>query len=174
MARAAETAIAAAGLAPERRRRATKIVGWYRPGSPEDRHVALKKVAAAAHRLPTWPTLAQHTPVGVVDHADLYGLAELPEHLDDVEHLGVNAILAGRIRCVIGTELILDPNTNSPSTSRDNNHVSRGLLIDRQMLAGWPITPAAGPPGVDPVGYRTRSIRARVSQHADATHPALF
>lgn len=68
--RAAETAIATAGLAPERRRRATKIAGWHTRGNPEDRRAALEKVAAAAQRLPNWPTLAERTPVAVVDHAD--------------------------------------------------------------------------------------------------------
>ncbi|MGH3996792.1 MAG: DUF2797 domain-containing protein [Pseudonocardiaceae bacterium] len=178
--RAAETAIAAAGLAPERRRRSTKVAGWHTHSTPEDRRAALEKVAAAAHRLPTWPTHAQHTPVEVVDHAALYDLAELPKRLDDVDHLGVNATLAGRIRSVIGTELVLDPYTNSPSanspganSSGTNSSGTRGLLVSGRMLAGWPITPATGLPGAGPIGYRTRPVRATAAQAGDAT-PALF
>ena len=168
-----ETAIAAAGLAPERRRRAQKIAGWYTQGSFEDRRAALEKVAAAAHRLPTWPTLAEHTPVEVVDHADLYGLTEVPDHLDDVAQLDVNATLAGRIRSVIGTELILEPALEESTNSQG----TRGLLLSGRMLAGRPIALATGLPGTrgeDPVGYRTRPIQGPAGQDADATHPALF
>ena len=164
--RAAETAIADAGLAPERRRRATKIAGWHTPGSSEERRVALEKVATAAQELPGWPMLAKHTPVEVVDQADLFGLANLPDQLDDVDELGTGAVLAGRVRSVIGTELVLDQPTNNDGT--------RGLLLSGRMLAGWPITPATGLPGADPVGYRTRPVQAPAEQDADAEHPALF
>lgn len=172
--RAAETAIATAGLAPERRRRATKIAGWHSPGSPEDRRAALEKVAAAAQRLPGPHSHAQDTPVEVVDHADLYGIAELPDQLDDVDHLGVGATLTGQIRCVIGTELVLDQSINSPSGDR-----TRGLLISGRMLAGWPIRPASGLPGAGPVGYSARPVQAPACQvpagrDGDATHPVLF
>lgn len=173
--RAAETAIATAGLAPERRRRTTKIIGWHTHGTPEERRAALEKVAATAHQLPTWPARAQHTPVDVVDHADLYSLPDLPDHLDDIDHLDVNATLAGQIRSVIGTELILDPYTNGPSTHSPSNtsHGTRGLLLSGRMLAGWPITPAAGLPGADPVGYRTRPVQAPDGQDSDAKQPSL-
>ncbi|WP_328530186.1 DUF2797 domain-containing protein [Nocardioides sp. NBC_00368] len=169
--RAAETAIATAGPAPERRRRATKIAGWHTRGNPEDRRAAVEKVAAAAQRLPNWPTLAERTPVAVVDHADRYGLNELPAHLDDIDSLGPDATLAGRIRSVIGTELVLDQNTGSPSTSSNR---ARGLIVSGRMLAGWPITPAPDLTGAGPVGYRTRPVPSSVAPEADATHPALF
>lgn len=160
--RAAETAIAEAGLAPERRRRSTKIAGWHTRGTAQERRTALEKVAAAAQELPSWPMLARHRPVEVVDHADLFGLTELPNHLDDVDELGVDATLAGRVSSVIGTELIL------------NDHEGRGLLLSGRMLAGWPITPATALASADPVGYRTRPVEAPLDQDADDEHPALF
>lgn len=163
--RAAETAIADAGLAPERRRRATKIAGWHVAGNSDQRRTALAKVATAAQELSAWPMLAKHTPVEVVDHADLFGLAELPDHIDDVHELGAGATLSGRIRSVIGTELVLGHPTDDGT---------RGLLLSGRMLAGWPITPATGQMGTDPVGYRTRPVESPAGQDADAEHPALF
>lgn len=169
--RATETAIATAGLAPERRRRATKIAGWHTRGNPEDRRAALEKVAAAAQRLPNWPTLAERTPVAVVDHADRYGLNELPAHLDDIDGLGPDATLAGRIHSIIGTELVLDQNTDNPRTSSNR---ARGLVVSGRMLAGWPITPAPDLTSASPVGYRMRPVPNSAGPEADATHPALF
>ena len=163
--RATENAIADAGLAPERRRRATKIAGWHNADDPAQRRDALVKVATTAQELSSWPMLAKPTPVEVVDHADLFGLAELPDHLDDVNELGPGATLTGQIRSVIGTELVLDqPTANG----------TRGLLLSGRMLAGWPITPVTGEPGDSPIGYRTQPVQAPAGQDAVSEHPVLF
>lgn len=166
--RAAEAAVAAAGMATERPRRSTKLAGWWQPGEQAHRRDALATVASAAHRLPTWPAEVRRTVVDVVDHADLYGLGDLPEHLDDLDQLAPGAVLAGRIRAVIGPEILLD-HPGGPASAPDC-----GLVVSGRRLAGWPITPAraAG------IGYTTRPVQHSAGTStdgvADAVQHALF
>jgi hypothetical protein len=177
-ARAAEAAVAAARMATERPRRAAKLAGWTQRGDLEQRRRALTTVATAAHRLPTWPAEATPTVVDVVDHAELYGLAAyadgsggLPEHLEDVDQFTPGAILTGRIRALIGPELVLDPQGSEYTADQ----VQRGLVISGRTLAGWPVVPVvAGAGGIHQAGYRTQPLPGPEREDASANHPALF
>jgi hypothetical protein len=176
-ARAAETVLSAAGLAAERRQRTTKINGWWHRGGKAARRDVLRGVAAAARRLPTWPSGIRPEPDGginhVVDHADMYGLDEIPNQLHDVDQLRDGAALAGRIRTVIGPELLLDH-----AAATDGGHPGeRVLLISGRMLAGWPVTPVSAAlldSGISPGGYRTSAINNPMEDDDAAHQTALF
>lgn len=164
--RAAEAAVAGAGMATERPRRSTKLAGWWQQEGPAQRRDALQTVAAAAHRLSAWPAGVRRTAVDVVDHGDLYALGGIPELVDDVAQLAGDAVLAGRLRAVIGPEILLDhPSGAGPG---------RGLVVNGRTLAGWPIAPARRPGG----GYTTRAIEhaggLQADGLADAAQHALF
>lgn len=152
--RTVETAVAAAGMATERPRRSTKLAAWWQPGEQAQRRDALATVASAAHRLPTWPTEVRRTVVDVVDHADLYGLGDLPDHIDDLDQLAPAAVLTGRIRAVIGPEILLDHPDGLRSAP------DHGLIVSGRRVAGWPIAPARAAGS----GYTTRPV-----QHSGGT-----
>lgn len=164
--RAAESAVAATGMAIERLRRTTKLAGWWQQGDPGERRDTLLAVAAAAHRLSSWPAGVRRFAVDVVDHADLYALGDLPDHVDIVDQLAAGAVLVGRVRTVIGPEILLD----NPSGSGPD----RGLVVGGRTLAGWPVVPAQSTGG----GYTVRTIQQSDEQQtdgvADAVQHALF
>jgi hypothetical protein len=149
--RSAEAAVAAAGMATERPSRSTKLAGWWQHGGSAQRREALMTVGAAAHRLPTWPTEVRRTEVDVVDHADLYDLEALPDHVDDAHQLTPTAVLSGRIRSVIGPEILI-----APADQRGSGRAPlRGLVVNGRRLAGWPIAPSRSSGG----GYTARPLQ---------------
>jgi hypothetical protein len=160
--RVAEAAVAGAGMATERPRRSNKLVGWWHHGDATQRRDALLSVAEAAYRLPAWPTDVRPTAADIVDHADLYGVGDMPDSVDDVDQLAPSAVLVGRVRTVIGAEILLDHSGGSgPGT---------GLLVNGRILAGWPITPARTAGG----GYSTRPIDHSNDLVTDAVQNTLF
>lgn len=163
--RAAESAVAATCMATERPRRTTKLAGWWQQGDTVERRDTLLAVAAAAHRLPAWPAGVRHAPVHVVDHADLYALGDLPDHVDIVDQLAADAVLAGRVRTVIGPEILLD----NPSGSGPGSGPGRGLVVGGRTLAGWPIVPAQ----TTGRGYTTRTIQHSNDQRTDGVADAV-
>lgn len=166
--RAAEAAVAGAGMATERPRRSAKLTGWWHHGGHAQRRDALATVAAAAHHLPTWPSEVLRAVVDVVDHADLYGLDDLPDCVDDLDQVAPGAVLTGRVRAVIGAEILLD-HPGGPGSAP-----TCGLVVSGRRLAGWPIAPASGPAG----GYTTQPLPhsgdVPTNEVANAVQHALF
>lgn len=128
--RAAEQAVAATGLAPERRRRATKLAAWRQIPEPTQRDREIHATYRQIIDRVAWPAGLQCQDCTVVDHTGLFGLDRLPEHCEDITELAAGSVLAGSVRCVLGRELLLDTE-HGP------------LLLDTRLLAGWPVHPSS-------------------------------
>lgn len=145
--RAAETAVSGAGIAVERRRRNTKLAGWWQADAAAARRDMLLTAAQEANSLSTWPSDPQRVSPEVVDHVDTFGLGAetrpLPHRLGDITHLREGATVVGQVRAVMGTELLVD-------------YADRTLILSGRRLAGWRIEPTTT---LTASGYLTCSVQ---------------
>jgi len=182
--RATEATVSGARIATERRRRDSKIAGWWHPDTAADRRDTLLTAAQRAQSLRTWPVSADPVEPSVVDHVEVYGLnrlhtppGQLPgqvpgqvpgelEDIDVIDHLSDGAQVAGQVRAVIGTELVLHGGGHHAS--------DRLLILGGRTLAGWSIAPATAPsdvPSGHPVGFTVKAVRHGAAGSAE---PTLF
>ncbi|SNR63630.1 Protein of unknown function [Haloechinothrix alba] len=136
--REAERAIAAARLAPERRKRTTKLAGLWDLPPAARRRAELEAAYQQAVRCGGWPSALEPLPFHEVEHTEMFGLDRLPSTVADITTLTPTCVLAGSVRTVVGTELVLD--TDDGPT-----------MLSGRLLAGWPLQPT----DAAPVGYRT-------------------
>ncbi|MDV6011307.1 DUF2797 domain-containing protein [Haloechinothrix sp. LS1_15] len=136
--RAAERAIAAAGIAPERRRRATKLAALWDLPAAEDRRDELWSAYQQAIRCGGWPAELAALPFAAIDNAALFALDRLPGSVADITELRPASVLSGTAITVIGTDMVLDT-AHGPT------------MLGGRLLAGWPVEPT----GEAPSGYRT-------------------
>ena len=135
--RQAERLTAAAGLARERITAAAKADAWQVLPPPAERAAqvaaARKQVTAAAR----WPGPVRPLPDAITDQAGDFGLdrGTAGAH-QEITGISDGALLAGRVRFVIGRDLLLD----TPAGL---------LLMDMRRASGWVIrrgTDATAPP----------------------------
>lgn len=145
--RAAERVVSGAGIAVERRRRSSKLAGWWQAGTAAARLDMLLTAAQEAHSLDTWPSDPQRVPPEVVDHVGTFGLGTearpLPRQLCDITHLREGATVVGQVRAVVGAEVLLD-------------YANRTLILSGRRLAGWRIEPTTT---LTASGYLTCSVQ---------------
>jgi hypothetical protein len=128
--RQAERLTAAAGLARERITGAAKAAAWQVLPPPAERAArvaaARKQVTAGAR----WPGPVRPLPDAVTDQAGDFGLdRETVGTYREVTGISDGAVLSGRVRLVIGRDLLLD----TPAGP---------LLVDMRRACGWAIRPA--------------------------------
>lgn len=82
------------------------------------------------------------------------GAAALPRQLDDIDSLRDGARIVGRLRAVVGNEVLLD-------------HADQTLVLSGRTLGGWPIGPTTT---FESGGYSTSPIR----DTSGPPEPALF
>ncbi len=151
--RAAERAISASGLAPERRQRRTKLAAWWHRPDQTQRQQQLCVAYRQIIETVPWPAALDRDPCTVIDHVDLFGLDALPDSCQEVTGLNTGSVLCGTVRCAAGRDLLLDT-TDGP------------LLADTRLLAGWPLHPTtAASAGLELRDYKF----ARSDDAADQT-----
>ncbi|MFW5417774.1 DUF2797 domain-containing protein [Nocardiopsis sp. CNT-189] len=153
--RAAEKAIARAGLATERIRATAKAAAWWSLPPAEERSTALLAARRAVERSGLLPGTAR-LEERVHDNTAAYNLtAAPPEAYDALTGLDDDAVLAVSVRAVPGRLLLAD-----------DLDTGRVLLIDSRLLAGRPAAPATGPcRGL----HTTRRIRPPGGAHEQRT-----
>lgn len=155
--RAAERAVAAAGIAKERLRGTTKSAAWWRIPPSSARWSAVRTARQAVDDSGLL-TDAEPLDAQVHDNVATFALDEpLPDTYDVLTGLDDPAVLALRVRAVPGRLLLADGlDTAAP------------LLIDTRLLDGYRATPTDEPGG----GLHT-TPRAR-PRDADHDQPGLF
>ncbi|WP_322770180.1 DUF2797 domain-containing protein [Frankia sp. Cr1] len=126
--RAAERAVAASGLAPDRRQRRTKIAAWWSLPVADERRRDLEAAHRAIHTAVSWPAGLTLAPAAVVDRVAVFGLDRVPVSCQEVIGLHLGSVINGTVRCVAGRDLILDT-------------VHGPVLLDARLLAGWAVHP---------------------------------
>jgi len=154
--RAAEQAISASGLAPERRQRRTKLAAWWQLPDHTQRQQQLATAYQRIIEAVPWPAGLGQTPCQVVDQVDLFGLHALPGSCQELTGLNPGCILRGTVRCAAGGDLLLDT-------------ISGPLLADTRLLAGWPLWPTTA----SSTGLELRDCDYARSNHG-ADQTALF
>lgn len=151
--RVAEQAVAATGLAAERRRRASKLAAWQHALTRAERAAALQDVHRRAQAT-RWPNRVHKESCEPVDHVAVFGLDRIPAVVDDIAGLRVGSVVSGPVAAVVGPELVLEvPNA--------------AVVVSGRRLAGWPVTPTTEPPG----GYTSTPLDTKLT---DADQPYLF
>lgn len=130
--RAAEQAVSAAGLAPERRSRRTKLAAWWNLPDAGHRHQELTRTHRHILDTADWPAGLTLEPATVVDHVDLFGLNHPPAPCREITQLVPGSVVNGTVRTAAGRDLILDT-SGGP------------VLLDARKLAGWPVQPTTAP-----------------------------
>lgn len=151
--RVAEQAVAATGMAAERRRRMSKIAAWRHTLTRAERATALQDVHRRAQATP-WPNHVRKELFEPVDHVAIFGLDRIPGVVDDVTGLRVGSVVSGQVAAVVGPELVLE-------------FSNAAVVVSGRRLAGWPVTPTTEPPG----GYASTPLDTKMT---DAEQPYLF
>jgi Protein of unknown function (DUF2797) len=157
--RRAEQLASAAGLAAERITARAKTAAWHSLPPPPDRAELL---AAARDHLTShvpWPEQVRLLPGTITDQAQDFGLADgAPGGWQEVTGISDGAVLAGRVRLVIGRHLLLDTGAGP-------------LLCDMRRMAGRVIRPVPGTaPTPAPAGLAL-AARPAPGGHDDGQQP---
>lgn len=135
--RQAERLTAATGLARERIAAAAKAAAWQSLPPPAERAAQVAAARQQVTKFVTWPGRVRPLPEAITDQAGDFGLdRETVGTYQEVTGIGDGAFLTGRVRLVIGRDLLLD----TPAGP---------LLVDMRRVSGWAIRPgtdAAAPP----------------------------
>lgn len=127
--RHAEKSIAQAGLAAERLSARAKSAAWLNLPEARDRAADLSTARASMAGRIFWPDDIAFRSAGPIDQAADFGLDKpLSQRWQEVTAISDGAALSGRIRAVIGRQLLLQT-------------VAGLLLCDMRRLAGWTIRP---------------------------------
>ncbi|MFD9126809.1 DUF2797 domain-containing protein [Kitasatospora sp. NPDC059571] len=130
--RRAELTVSGSGLARERFGVRAKAEQWWHLPGPQERHARVVEARAAALRLLAGHPLTLYPDGPVVDHVELFGLAEGPPRAyREVLALADGATISGTLRPPVGRQLFLEqPDGGEP------------LLLDARRLTGWALQPA--------------------------------
>jgi hypothetical protein len=157
--RQAERLIAATGLARERVTATAKTAAWQvlPPAAERAAQVTAAREQVTSHA--SWPGRVRPLPGDVTDQAGDFGLGHEPiGAYQEVTGISDGAVLAGRVRLVIGRDLLL----TTPAGP---------LLVDMRRAAGWAIDP--GTDAAAPIAGLTLTARAP-AQAPDDRQQALF
>ncbi|MCF2528143.1 DUF2797 domain-containing protein [Yinghuangia soli] len=120
---------------PDRVATRVKRLARFAPGTAEQRLAALREVRDLTVDLPGWPDSLARRFEEPLDHAAAYGLPDAGIRPDaELAPLVPGSVIAGRLACVIGSDLYLAVGAGS----------ARLVLVDSRLLAGWALQPATG------------------------------
>ncbi|MCL8014606.1 DUF2797 domain-containing protein [Streptomyces sp. AS02] len=98
------------------------------PASAAERAAEVADLHARAAALPGWPESLDREPCQPVDHAGVFGLADLPSAVGEVSGLVAGGAVSGRLVAAAGPDL----------------HVETGggvVVVDTRLMAGWELVP---------------------------------
>ncbi|MBT2423860.1 DUF2797 domain-containing protein [Streptomyces sp. ISL-22] len=151
-ARRAEELLRAALRVPDRiPYGAKRAVRSSLPRSEAERAAEVADLHARAVALPDWPESLTREPCQPVDHARVFGLAELPAAVGEVTELVAGGAVSGRLVAAAGPDL----------------HVETGggiVVLDTRLMTGWELVPTGAGGGVSgdsELAVPVREFRAR-------------
>lgn len=100
------------------------------PASAAERAAEVVDLHARAAALPGWPESLDREPCQPVDHAGVFGLADLPAAVGEVSGLVAGGAVSGRLVAAAGPDL----------------HVETGggvVVVDTRLMTGWELVPVA-------------------------------
>ncbi|GAA4083158.1 DUF2797 domain-containing protein [Streptomyces shaanxiensis] len=100
------------------------------PASAAERAAEVVDLHARAAGLPGWPESLDREPCQPVDHAGVFGLADLPAAVGEVSGLVAGGAVSGRLVAAAGPDL----------------HVETGggvVVVDTRLMTGWELVPVA-------------------------------
>ncbi|AZQ35908.1 DUF2797 domain-containing protein [Streptomyces cyaneochromogenes] len=100
------------------------------PASAVERAAEVADLHARAAALPGWPESLDREPCQPVDHAGVFGLADLPAAVGEVSGLVAGGAVSGRLVAAAGPDL----------------HVETGggvVVVDTRLMAGWELVPVS-------------------------------
>ncbi|SDP75865.1 Protein of unknown function [Streptomyces sp. cf386] len=98
------------------------------PESAAERAAEVADLHARAAALPGWPESLDREPCQPVDHAGVFGLADLPAAVGEVSGLVAGGAVSGRLVAAAGPDL----------------HVETGggvVVVDTRLMTGWELVP---------------------------------
>ncbi|WP_217208766.1 DUF2797 domain-containing protein [Streptomyces sp. AC550_RSS872] len=102
------------------------------PTSAAERAAEVEDLHARAVALPAWPESLAREPCQPVDHAEVFGLTELPDAVGEVTELVAGGAVSGRLVAAAGPDL----------------HVETGdggvVVVDTRLMTGWELVAAGG------------------------------
>ncbi|WP_123975819.1 DUF2797 domain-containing protein [Streptomyces sp. Ag109_O5-1] len=134
-ARRAEELLRAALQVPDRVPYAEKRAVRSRlPASAAERAAEVEALHRRAFALAAWPESLRREPCQVVDHVEVFGLADLPTAVGEVTELVAGGGVSGDLLAVAGPDLHLAA-------------VHGVVVLDTRLMTGWDIVPVAGEGG---------------------------
>ncbi|MFJ8635103.1 DUF2797 domain-containing protein [Streptomyces sp. NPDC093568] len=119
------------------------------PESAAERAGEVEDLHARAVALAGWPESLTREPCQPVDHAGVFGLADLPDAVGEVTELAAGGVVSGRLVAAAGPDLHLD--------------LAGGggvVVLDTRLLAGWELVQADG----DELTLTVKGFRSRTGQ----------
>ncbi|MFD5842713.1 DUF2797 domain-containing protein [Streptomyces chartreusis] len=101
------------------------------PASAAERAAEVEDLHARAVALDAWPESLVREPCQPVDHAGVFGLADLPGAVGEVTELVAGGAVSGRLVAAAGPDL----------------HVEAGggvVVVDTRLMTGWELLPTGG------------------------------
>ncbi|MGC9537084.1 DUF2797 domain-containing protein [Streptomyces sp. UG1] len=121
------------------------------PASASERAAEIEDLHARAVSLAGWPDSLTREPCQPVDHAGVFGLADLPAAVGEVTELVAGGVVSGRLVAAAGPDL----------------HVNAGgggvVVVDTRLMLGWELVAVGGERGLTvPVrGVRERGVEVQ-------------
>lgn len=120
------------------------------PASAAERAAEVEDLHARAVALPGWPESLDREPCQPVDHAGVFGLADLPAAVGEVSGLVAGGVVSGRLVAAAGPDLHLA--------------AGRGVVVlDTRRLRGWELLPVGGPIGEGELTLPVREFKRELS-----------
>ncbi|MFH9891831.1 DUF2797 domain-containing protein [Streptomyces luteogriseus] len=131
-ARRTEELLRAAPRVPDRIPYAEKrAVRAALPRTAADRAREVAELHERAVALPAWPESLVREPLRVVDHVEVFGLADVPVAIGGVSELVAGGAVGGELVAAAGPDL----------------HLATGggvVVLDTRLMTGWELVPATG------------------------------
>ncbi|RPF34725.1 DUF2797 domain-containing protein [Streptomyces sp. TLI_185] len=102
------------------------------PVAEAERAAEVEELHGRALALDGWPESLAREPCQPVDHAEVFGLADLPAAVGEVTELVAGGVVTGRLVAAAGPDLHLV--------------AGRGVVVlDTRLMRGWELLPVEGP-----------------------------
>ncbi|MFI0270785.1 DUF2797 domain-containing protein [Streptomyces luteogriseus] len=101
------------------------------PRTAADRAREVAELHERAVALPAWPESLVREPLRVVDHVEVFGLADVPVAIGGVSELVAGGAVGGELVAAAGPDL----------------HLATGggvVVLDTRLMTGWELVPATG------------------------------
>lgn len=148
-ARRAEELLRAALQVPDRIRYAEKrAVRSGLPVAEAERAAEVEELHGRALALDGWPESLAPEPCRPVDHAEAFGLADLPAAVGEVTELVAGGVVSGRLVAAAGPDL----------------HLAAGhgvIVLDTRLMRGWELLPVEGPVGEGELTFPIQEFKRR-------------